>query len=158
MLPQQKKGWTTVVDIEEFKKITWTYLTNVKMTWEYQGMAYLFREAGIPIYGKDLGTMKMNHPIVCMAIPQHKDKNYGVDIYVPAKKKAKAEKLIADRGRLRQAAELEEVEGKAAHEEFERQALAAKERNAAAKRERRQKRRAAIVERLAPQFIASKIG
>ena len=34
MLPQQKKGSTTVVDNEEFKKITWTYLTNVKMTWE----------------------------------------------------------------------------------------------------------------------------
>lgn len=156
MLPQQKKGWTTVVDIEEFKEITWTYLTNVKMTWEYQGMAYLFREAGIPIYGKDLGTMKMNHPIVCMAIPQHKDKNYGVDIYVPAKKKAKAEKLIADRERLRQAAELEEVEGKAAHEEFERQALAAKERNAAAAKERKAQRRARFMNKLAPSFIAGK--
>ena len=83
MLPQQRKGWTTVTDIEQFKKMTWCYLTNVKMMWQYQGMAYLFRKEGIPLYGKDLGTMKTNHPIVCMAIPQSKDKNYGVDIYVP---------------------------------------------------------------------------
>lgn len=156
MLPQQKKGWTTVVDIEEFKKITWAYLTNVKMVWEYQGMAYLFREAGIPIYGKDLGTMKMNHPIMCMAIPQHRDRNYGVDIYVPAKKKAKAEKLIADRERLREAAVLEQAEGAKAHAEFERAALAAKERNAAARKQRRAQRRSALFARLVPNFAAGK--
>lgn len=158
MLPQQKKGWTTVVDIEQFKKMTWTYLTNVKQVWQYQGMAYLFREAGIDIYGKDLGTLKMNHPIACMAIPQHKDKNYGVDIYVPAKLKAKAEKLIADEERLRKASELEMQQGEAAHEEFERAALAAKARNAAAAKARRAEKRARFLGKLMPRTSGASNG
>lgn len=152
MLPQQKKGWTTVVDIEEFKRMTWTYLTNVKMVWQYQGIAYLFRQAGIPLYGKDLGTMKMNHPILCMAIPQHKDKNYGVDIYVPVEKKKQAEKIIADEARLAEAAELEAAEGAAAHKEFEEQALAAKARNAAARKAARAERKSQLLKRFVPGF------
>lgn len=156
MLPQQRKGWTTVTDIEEFKKITWSYLTNVKMTWEYQGMANLFRKANIPIYGKDLGTLKMNHPILTMAIPQHKDKNYGVDIYVPASKKAKAEKLIADPERIKEAAELEETEGQAAYDSFNKEAQANKERNARIKKEARQEKVRGIAAAVIPGFVASK--
>lgn len=157
MLPQQKKGWTTVTDIEEFKKMTWTYLTNIKMTWQYQGMAYLFREAGIPIYGKDLGTLKMNHPIACMAIPQSRDKNYGVDIYVPAKMKSKAEKIIADQDRIKECAELEASdEAKAAREEFNRAALEAKERNAKQAKSRREERRRSFISRLTPGFISAR--
>ena len=155
MLPQQKKGWTTVTDIEEFKKMTWTYLTNIKMVWQYQGMAYLFRKAGIPLYGKDLGTLKMNHPILCMAIPQRKDKNYGVDIYVPVDKKKQAEKIIADEALLAEAAELESAEGAAAHKEFEREALAAKERNAAARKEARAAKRSRLMRKLVPGFAGS---
>ncbi len=155
MLPQQKKGWTTVVDIEEYKKITWSYLCNVKQVWEYEGMAYLFRKEGIDIYGKDLGSLKMNHPIACMAIPQHKDKNYGVDIYVPANLKSKAKKIFADKERLHQAAELEEEFGKEAHKEFERKALAAKQKNAAARKKERADKVSRLLNKFAPRFTAS---
>ena len=89
-MAKRQRGWTTLTDIEEFKTITWSFLKNITMTWEYDGMAYLFREARIPIYGIDRGTMKMNHPIMAMGIPMQRDKNYGVDIYVPAKLKKKA--------------------------------------------------------------------
>ena len=155
MLPQQRKGWTTVTDIEEFKKMTWCYLTNVKMMWQYQGMAYLFRKEGIPLYGKDLGTMKMNHPIACMAIPQRKDKNYGVDIYVPVADRKRAERIIADQDRIRECAQLEvSDEANRAHEEFNRAALAAKQRNAEARKMSRAKRRNSLIERLVPGSLA----
>ncbi len=154
MLPQQKKGWTTVVDIEEFKKMTWTYLTNIKTTWEYDGMAYAFRRAGIPLYGKDCGTLKMNHPILTMPIPQSRDKNYGVDIYVPVEMKRRAEKIISVPEKLKQYAELEAVEGKAAREEFDRAAREAKERNERRAREDRRARRRAMFSRLKRGAVA----
>ena len=117
MLPQQKKGWTTVVDLEEYKKMTWSYLTNVKQTWEYDGIAYIFRKKGIHLYGRDCGSLKMNHPILTIGIPQHKDKNYGVDLYVPVEKKAQALSLISNWDRIREYAELEAAEGGAAQGE-----------------------------------------
>ena len=52
-MAKRQRGWTTLTDIEEFKTITWSFLKNITMTWEYDGMAYLFREARIPIYGID---------------------------------------------------------------------------------------------------------
>lgn len=61
-MPQKRQGFTTMVDLAEFEKTTWAFLVNIKMTWQYDGMAYLFREAGIPLYGIDRGTTKMNHP------------------------------------------------------------------------------------------------
>ena len=99
-MPQKRQGFTTMVDLAEFEKTTWAFLVNIKMTWQYDGMAYLFREAGIPLYGIDRGTTKMNHPIAAMAIPMSKDKNYGVDIYVPADRKKKAASLIEDEEKL----------------------------------------------------------
>lgn len=110
-MAKRQRGWTTLTDIEEFKTITWSFLKNITMTWEYDGMAFLFREARIPIYGIDRGTMKMNHPIMAMGIPMQRDKNYGVDIYVPAKLKKKAASLLADEARVRECAELEIVAG-----------------------------------------------
>ena len=38
-----------MVDLAEFEKTTWAFLANIKMTWQYDGMEYLFREAGIPL-------------------------------------------------------------------------------------------------------------
>lgn len=137
MLPQQKKGWTTVVDLEEYKKMTWSYLTNVKQTWEYDGIAYIFRKKGIHLYGRDCGSLKMNHPILTIGIPQHKDKNYGVDLYVPVEKKAQALSLISNWDRIREYAELEAAEGGAAHEAFNEAARACKERNQVKQREAR---------------------
>ena len=67
---QKKTGFTTMVDLREFNETTWAFLTNITMTWQYDGIAYLFRKEGIPLYGIDRGTMKMNHPIACMAVPQ----------------------------------------------------------------------------------------
>ena len=52
-MPQKRQGFTTMVDLAEFEKTTWTFLANIKMTWQYDGMAYLFRDAGIPLYGID---------------------------------------------------------------------------------------------------------
>ena len=135
MLPQQKKGWTTVPDLEVYKQMTWSYLTNVKQTWQYAGIAYIFRKKGIYLYGHDCGSLKMNHPILTIGIPQHKDKNYGVDLYVPAEKKAQAQALIADWDRIRAYAELEEREGQEAYAQFEREATASKARNEASYRE-----------------------
>lgn len=132
MLPQQKKGWTTVVDLEEYKRMTWSYLVNVKQSWQYAGIAYIFRKKGIHLYGKDCGSLKMNHPILTLAVPQHKDKNYGVDLYVPVEKKNQAMALIKDWDKIREYAQLEETEGKAAYEAFDQAARASKERNQAA--------------------------
>ena len=137
MLPQQKKGWTTVVDLEEYKKMTWSYLTNVKQTWEYDGIAYIFRKKGIHLYGRDCGSLKMNHPILTIGIPQHKDKNYGVDIYVPSKLKKKAASLLADEARVRECAELEVIAGEENARAFNEEALANKKRNSQRKAERR---------------------
>lgn len=134
---KRQRGWTTLTDIEEFKTITWSFLKNITMTWEYDGMAYLFREARIPIYGIDRGTMKMNHPIMAMGIPMQRDKNYGVDIYVPAKLKKKAASLLADEARVRECAELEIVAGEENARTFNEEALANKKRNSQRKAERR---------------------
>ena len=98
--------------------------------------------------------MKMNHPIMCMAIPQHKDKNYGVDIYVPTGCKKRASKLIEDMDRVRECAELEARVGHVAHREFEEAALAAKDRNEAAIKARQRQRRAAIISAITPRFLA----
>ena len=122
-MAKRQRGWTTLTDIEEFKTITWSFLKNITMTWEYDGMAYLFREARIPIYGIDRGTMKMNHPIMAMGIPMQRDKNYGVDIYVPAKLKKKAASLLADEARVRECAELEIVAGEENARAFNEEAL-----------------------------------
>lgn len=121
-MPQKRQGFTTMVDLAEFEKTTWAFLVNIKMTWQYDGMAYLFREAGIPLYGIDRGTTKMNHPIAAMAIPMSKDKNYGVDIYVPADRKKKAVSLIEDEEKLARAAELEAEVGGEAHARFNEEA------------------------------------
>ena len=121
-MSQKRQGFTTMVDLAEFEKTTWAFLTNIKMTWQYDGMAYLFREAGIPLYGIDRGTTKMNHPIAAMAIPMSKDKNYGVDIYVPADRKKKAASLIEDEEKLARAAELEAEVGGEAHARFNEEA------------------------------------
>lgn len=145
---QQRKGFTTVVDLEDFKNITWSFLVNIKMTWEYDGIAYLFREAGIPIYGFDRGTTKMNHPVMGIMIPPSKDTNYGVDLYVPVGQLKKARKLIADRDVLAEAAKREETEGEAHRTAFDAAARAAKERNARARKQRRREQWGSMLARL----------
>ena len=151
---QKKTGFTTMVDLREFNETTWAFLTNITMTWQYDGIAYLFRKEGIPLYGIDRGTMKMNHPIACMAVPQHKDKNYGVDIYVPANCKKRASKIIGEEDRLRECAALEREEGRDARAEFERAAWAAKESNAEAMKEQRRRRRERFLSAITLGFLA----
>ena len=137
MLPQQRKGWTTMVDLDEFERTTWSYLGNVKELRRYRGVANLFRHEGIALYGKDLGTIKMNHPVMCMAVPQSKDKNYGVDLYVPASDKKRAARLFSDDELVERHALLEESEGAKACAQFDAEARAAKERRASERRVRR---------------------
>lgn len=147
-MARKRQGWTTVTDIEVFKTITWSFLTNIKMTWEYDGMAYLFRKANIPIYGIDRGTMKMNHPIMALGVPTQRDRNYGVDIYVPAKMKKKAESLLKDADRVRECAELEAVEGEAYAAEFNREALENKRRNSEVRKAHRKEKLGAFLSRI----------
>ncbi len=137
---QRREGFTTLTDLSEFEQITWSFLVNVKMTWEYDGIAYLFREAGIPIYGYDKGTTKMNHPVMGMAIPMSKDKNYGVDLYVPNTMKAMAQKLIANWDRVRECAQIEAEVGQKHYERFEEEARVNKERYESEKRCQRKER------------------
>lgn len=145
---QKRKGFTTVVDIEEFKKITWSFLTNVKLVWEYDGIANLLRREGIPLYGFDRGTTKMNHPVATIMLPPNKDVNYGVDLYVPSSKIARAKKLISDEGRIKEAAAREASEGAACYEEFEREARASMQRNRMERKRRRRERVGALASRL----------
>lgn len=137
---QRRQGFTTLTDLSEFDKTTWSFLVNVKMTWEYDGIAYLFREAGIPIYGYEKGTTKMNHPVMGMVIPMSKDKNYGVDLYVPVNKKEKARKLISNWERVKECAELEAESGPEHYDRFEEEARANKARYEAEKRQLRKER------------------
>lgn len=146
-MARKRQGWTTVTDIEVFKTITWSFLTNIKMTWEYDGMAYLFRNANIPIYGIDRGTMKMNHPIMAFGVPTQRDRNYGVDIYVPAKMKKKAESLLKDADHVRECAELEAVAGEENARAFNREALENKRRNAQARKARRKEKMGSLFSR-----------
>ena len=118
------------------------------MTWEYDGMAYLFRNANIPIYGIDRGTMKMNHPIMALGVPTQRDRNYGVDIYVPAKMKKKAESLLKDADRVRECAELEAVAGEENARAFNREALENKRRNAQARKARRKEKMGSLFSRI----------
>lgn len=147
-MPQRKKGFTTMVDLGEFKQTTWTFLANITMQWQYDGMAYLFREAGIPLYGIDRGTTKMNHPWIGIMIPSSRDRNYGVDIYVPSKLVKRARRLIADEERLRESARLEEAFGSRFHEEFAKAALASKKKDADMRRLERKEKRDRILGRL----------
>ena len=117
-------------------------------------MAYLFREAGIPLCGIDRGTLKANHPIMAMGVPMQRDKNYGVDIYVPANCKKRASKIIGDEDRLRECAALEREEGRDARAEFERAAWAAKESNAEAMKEQRRRRRERFLSAITLGFLA----
>ncbi|WP_172135633.1 hypothetical protein [Adlercreutzia sp. ZJ473] len=151
-MPQKRTGFTTMVDLAEFEKTTWAFLTNVKMVWEYNGIAFLFREAGIPLYGLEKGTIKMNHPVIGMVIPPSKDKNYGVDIYVPAEKKAKAAKLIANRERVKKCAELELSAGPAHYDAFYSAARTAKAAYDRQRHETRWKRRREKLSSLLPSF------
>lgn len=152
---QRRKGFTTMTDLDEFERTTWSFLTNVKMVWEYEGMAYLFRQEGIPLYGYEKGTTKMNHPVMGMVIPPSKDKNYGVDIYVPVKQKPRALKLIADQERLRACAELEAVEGPTCHKRFEAEARSNKERYEQGRRARRRERLRSQLKSLLPAAAKS---
>ena len=147
-MPQKRQGFTTMVDLAEFEKTTWAFLVNIKMTWQYDGMAYLFREAGIPLYGIDRGTTKMNHPIAAMTIPISKDKNYGVDIYVPADRKKKAASLIEDEEKLARAAELEAEVGGEAHARFNEEATEKKASYLEMKKERRRAKRGLVFTKL----------
>lgn len=142
---QRRKGFTTMVELDEFKSTTWSFLANVTMQWQYDGMAYLFREAAIPLYGIDRGTTKMNHPWVGILIPPSRDKNYGVDIFVPSKLLDRARKLVADEERVRECAEREAIEGPEHHSRFARQALKAKQRDAEARKERRRQKRGRLL-------------
>ncbi len=137
-----------MVDLTEFEKTTWSFLLNIKMTWQYDGMAYLFREAGIPLYGIDRGTTKMNHPIMALGIPMNKDKNYGVDIYVPASQLKKATSLVSDEEKLRAAAELEAEAGQGNYDRFNEEATAAKATYLEWKKERRREKRGEIFSKL----------
>lgn len=149
---QRKRGFTTLPDIEEFKKIRWTFLINIKYCWEYEGIAYLFRQAEIPLYGVDLGTNKTNHPFMGLLVPSSRDENYGVNIFVPNIRKNEAQKLIANRGKLRKCAELEAKVGALYYEEFAKLALDSKARNTAARKQKLQGKRMDAVTRIR-QFI-----
>ena len=149
---QTRKGFTTMVDLEEFEKTTWAYLTNVKMKWQYDGMAYAFREAGIPLYGLDQGTMKMNHPVLTMGVPSSKDKNYGVSIYVPVERKKKALKLISDEEKIKEYALLEEEHGDVFHKQFNSEARESKKRYSRTLAERRRQTIRRLLSRLNPSL------
>lgn len=144
---QKRQGFTTMVDLEKFKETTWSFLVNIKMTWEYDGISYLLREAGIPLYGFDRGTTKMNHPVATIMLPPSKDVNYGVDLYVPKRDLARARGLVKDEERIKEAAGLEAVAGKGHYEEFDRAARASKQRHADERRAKRHERIAAIMAR-----------
>lgn len=146
----RRRGFTTMIDIEQFKKTKWSFLKNVKMTWEYDGIANVFRDAGIPLYGFDRGTTKMNHPIATIMLPPSKDVNYGVDLYVPIGDLARARSLVKNEQRLRDAAEREAAEGAAYHEAFNAAAIASKKDNAEARKQRRRNTVNALLRKVLP--------
>lgn len=150
---QKHIGFTTMVDLTKFEKTTWAFLTNIKMVWEYNGIAFLFRKADIPLYGLERGTTKMNHPIMGMVIPPSKDKNFGVDIYVPVEMKTKAEKLIADQNRVKECAELELSVGPAHYDAFNSAARAEKAKYDRYRHETRWARRKERLSSLLPSFV-----
>ncbi len=121
-----QRGFTTVPDIEQYKTMQWSFLCNIKMRWEYDGLANSFRKKGIYLYGKDKGTMRMNNPIFGILIAPHRDRNYGVDIYVPIDRKAEALRIYKDKDALKLAAEAEAVEGGAHYRAFDEAVLAQK--------------------------------
>lgn len=142
-----RKSFTTMVDLDEFKATTWVLLKNVKMRWEYDGLAYLFREAGIPLYGNPLGSMKENHPYLSVLVPKRRNENYGINIYVPERDIKRARALISNESRVRAAAEEEQRVGAEAHAEFNAKALESKrERD-----ERRKEKRAEKLARIFPR-------
>lgn len=145
-MPQLKRGFTTMVDLDEFKHIRWTLLRNVKKRWEYDGIAYLFRQAGLPLYGKPLGSMKENHPYLSIMVPRRRNENYGVNLYVPCERLEEAQRLAADEDRLRCAAERERAAGSQDHEHFYREALAQR----AMRQQRRKEARRDFIARLLP--------
>lgn len=134
-----RRNFTTMVDLDEIKTIRWVFLKNVKKRWEYEGMAYLFREGNIPLYGKPLGSMKENHPYLSILIPKRGNENYGINIYVPDYDIQRARKLLLNEEIVRAAAEKERETGKEAHLEFNAQALESKKKRDAQKKSDRSK-------------------
>jgi hypothetical protein len=118
-------------DLQEYHATTWRFLVNITMRWQYDGIANLFREAGIPLYGVDLGTTKENHILLGAFVPARLDRNYGVNIHVPADAWTRALALIGREDMLREAAAREAESGPAMHQAFMARALANKERDRA---------------------------
>lgn len=146
----KRRGFTTMTDIEEFKAMTWSYLKNITMQWEYDGMAYLFRTEGVPLYGIDLGTTKTNHAFLGMFIPEKFDKNFGVNIFVPSTKFNLAKKLLADEAEVKRCSFLEVANGAIYHERFYEDVAFIRSRKATGNKERRLRKCRQIKERYFP--------
>ncbi|MDR2492721.1 MAG: hypothetical protein LBD25_04595 [Coriobacteriales bacterium] len=125
----RRRGFTTMADLREYKRTTWSYVANITYTWQYDGMANLFRENDIPLYGIDLGSTRENHVFLAVFIPEKMNKNYGMNIFVPAARSKEAQALISDEKLWRAAALRESQEGPGHYEAFEAQAQACKARD-----------------------------
>ncbi|WP_165062866.1 hypothetical protein [Adlercreutzia sp. ZJ154] len=136
-MAQYRRGFTTMDDLEKFENTEWTFLKNIKMQWEYDGMAYIFREANLPLYGKPLGSMKENHPYLSVMMPRRRNENYGVNIYVPLSRLKEAKRLTNNVDEVRRAAELEEEVPQEVYSNFRKKALENKDIYCAKKKERR---------------------
>jgi hypothetical protein len=139
----KQQTYTTMVDLEEFKRMNWTLLANIKTLREYRGIMYIFREAGIPLYFAELGSLRKNNLFFGIFIHPKRDKNYGVNVYVPTKKLDKSRKLISDQERLNDAALKEEIDGEVYHQKFSDDVVANKTKALRKEQETKEQRKAA---------------
>jgi hypothetical protein len=109
--------YTTLDSVGDVGKYQWKRVINIKKQCEYDGIAWLYREANIPILRKDLGTT--DDLSWSLFTTPDENNNLGVDILVPQECFVEACKLVENSEHIKEAAVLESKRAKTYEKEYE---------------------------------------
>jgi hypothetical protein len=87
------------------------FVANILKQNDYDGIAHAFRHAGIPYTLEEKGTLRTNNVFLGLFTPPSRDRNYGMDVFVPAGLTRKAKGILGDSRLLAEAALREHAEG-----------------------------------------------
>lgn len=122
----KKQMYTSMVDLDAYARTDWVYVGCLKTEEEYAGIANALRHAGIDYSLKDKGSLRENNIFAAIFFSSKYDKNYGMDLFVPAGMEKRACKTLKDDAALRIAADRQADEGKAYQAAFEEAASRAR--------------------------------
>lgn len=96
------KYYTTLDRPDDVLAYDWEKIKHIKKQYEYDGIAYLLRNEGIPLLRKDLGTTE-NISFALFTTPDEKC-NLGVEIMVPEEYTAQAKEVLRSTRIIKEAA------------------------------------------------------